>query len=337
MLRLSIAITATALLCVGCGTTPNRNRPEHQRRPGTVRPERPDPLPGTNTEPAEAASTNVVGVRPGGTPVAHVAGTTITTGDLLQAWMYRDSGAVKSVLDELVLEGLVVAEARRLGVVLDPALVLERTSQARANLEAGLQESGSQDSLEIFIEARLGLSAERYLAAIGEQVTVELLAEQCVRAWALENERARLRVIVVADREGIDLVEAGLAAGRPFEELARKLSVDPSSKDGGRIPDVVRSQSTMSRIAFLTRVGEVGGPIEEGGAHMFVLVEERLAAEGGPWSTFGPRVRATIQSQPIEDPEYWQWKAAMLERYEVTTDPLLRLVGEPTAASTPGP
>jgi hypothetical protein len=336
MLQTTSTAFLTILLCVGCGATPNRSRLDKTNGRTVAQEDRSRPIAGSVADaaaPKPAPGSSVVDTRPGGTPVAQVAGTTISTGDLLQAWMYRDGGAVKDLLDELVLEALVVAESHRLGIELDPTIVLERTSQVRANLETGLRDSGSEESLEIFIEARLGLSAERYLAAISEQVTVDLLAEQCVRAWSLENERARLRVIVVTDREGIDLVEAGLAAGRPFDELARKLSVDPSSKDGGRIPDVVRSQSTMSRIAFLTKVGEIGGPIEEGGAHMFVLVEGRLEAEGGPWSSFGDRVQGSIRDQPIEDPEYWQWKAAMLERYEVTTEPLLRLVGEPK----PGP
>jgi hypothetical protein len=47
----------------------------------------------------------------------------------------------------------------------------------------------------------------------------------------------------------------------------------------------------------------------------------------------GPFVERSLETEPISDPEYWQWKEAMLKLYEVDTGPLLELVGEPRAGN----
>jgi hypothetical protein len=163
---------------------------------------------------------------------------------------------------------------------------------------------------------------------------LDLLAERCVRAFTLESEAVRAQMIVVPTRAEADRVEAGLAMGRSFDELARDLSQDPSSEEGGRIPPIVRSQAAISRLAFATPIGQVGGPLVEEGRHIYLNVQAVTPGEPGPWAELGPKVEASLERLPIEDLEFLQWQAMVSARYEVDTTPLLRWVGEP---DLPGP
>ena len=56
--------------------------------------------------------------------------------------------------------------------------------------------------------------------------------------------------------------------------------------------------------------------------------DARPAPVEGDWRAVGGRVEASLAGRGIEDPEYWQWKTAMLARYEVDMTPFLELVGQ---------
>ena len=51
----------------------------------------------------------------------------------------------------------------------------------------------------------------------------------------------------------------------------------------------------------------------------------------GSWQDVGSAVEASLRDRPVEDPEYWQWKSAMLEVYEVDMTPFLELMGSLTS------
>ncbi len=265
--------------------------------------------------------------------VARVAGQDISAQDLLSSWMFRDSSAVRGLLDRLVLDGLVRAEASRLGLSLPPEVVANEWNQLVAEFEKEVQKGAPGTSMDQFIQTRLGMDPARYRQRMEARSVLDLLAARCVRAFTLESEAVQANMIVVPSRVEADRVEAGLAMGRGFGELARQLSQDPSAKDGGRIPPVVRSAAAISRLAFATPIGEVGGPLVENGRHIYLQVESVQAGDPGPWAELGPKVEASLASLPIEDLEFLQWQAMVSARYEVDTSPLLRLVGEPTEPS----
>lgn len=262
--------------------------------------------------------------------VARVGGVAIGADELIEAWTRRESAVVRRYLDELVLERLVVAEATRLALTLEPAEAEAAARDVRARIEEQVRRSGSTD-LRAFLRQELGLDPDRYMEAAERSAVVQLLAERCVRAFTLAQERREVAVILCADREAADLVQAGLARGEDFADLARAHSTDPSGAEGGRIPAVLRTTSAISRLAFHTEVGEVGGPLEQGERWVFVRVEGAPLPQAGPWAAVGRLVLDSLAAEPISDPEYWQWKDAMVDRYEVDTAPLLRLIGEPVA------
>lgn len=261
--------------------------------------------------------------------VATVADQPVLASELLGAWLFRESPSVHTYLEEVILSRLVAAEARRFEIELDPELVSESLRETFAQMEAEVEASGSGLTVDQFIERRLGLDPETYRVRVRAEKLVDLLAERCVRAWLFENERAELRVIVLDAADAVDEVRRRLAAGEDFAELARELSIEDSAADGGRMPPVVRSNLPLARLAFATPVGEVGGPIVEQDRTLFLKVDARPTALKGTWAEIGQAVEASLKSTSIEDPEYWQWKDAMLERYEVDMSPFFGLVGEP--------
>lgn len=265
------------------------------------------------------------------TVVATAAGQSIHAADLVGAWMFRDSQGVRELLDRLVLDRLATAEAARLGVRLDGAMVSKDWKSTLAEFEAEVQRADPDRTRDQFIRERLGMDPDVYLHSMANRRRLDLLAARCVRAFSLESENIEARLLVAPDRQTADRVEAGLAQGRSFEALAREHSIDPSAEEGGRIPPVVRSRASIARLVFATPLGEVGGPLQERGRFLYVLPERHHPGQSGPWSQLGPKVEASLAERPIEDLEFVQWQAMALERYEVDTRPLLRFLGHERA------
>lgn len=313
----------------GCAGPGNRARPVQapSPEPGIVAPGEetvqapPSPEPAASPAPAQDST-------PVASLVARVAGAEVSASDLILAWMQRDSMAVRRTMDELILDRIVVAEAARLGVYPSQDQVDAAVRRVRTSLEEEVRRAGSTN-VEEFLSQRMGLDPKRYLRAVDHSALTDLLAERCVRSYTLGEERCEVALILCADRESVDLVQAGLARGEAFGDLAKAHSQDPSSVDGGHVPAILRNDSALSRLAFHTEPGEVGGPLAQSGRWLFVQVIHRREPQKGPWSQMGPLVERTLGEDPISDPEYWQWKEAMLKLYEVDTSPLLELVGEP--------
>ena len=328
------AALALALPLLACASGGNRPRPaeappEVEGPALEVRPEPEPAAPATARLAPDAGAAGVDAPARSGVPeVARVAGQSIGVDELVEAWTRRESAVVRRYLDELVLERLVVAEATRLDLALEGAEVEAAARDVRARIEEQVRRAGSTD-LRAFLRREVGLDPDRYLEAAERSAVVELLAERCVRAFTLAQERREVSVILCDDREAADRVVAGLLQGEEFADLARAHSGDASGEQGGRIPAVLRTTSAISRLAFHTEVGQVGGPLEQGGRWLFVRVDGAPVPQAGPWPAVGRLVLASLEEEPISDPEYWQWKDAMVDRYEVDTDPLLRLIGEP--------
>lgn len=313
----------------GCAGPGNRARPVQapSPEPGIVAPGEETVQAPASPEPA-ASPAPAQDSTPVASLVARVAGAEVSASDLILAWMQRDSMAVRRTMDELILDRIVVAEAARLGVYPSQDQVDAAVRRVRTSLEEEVRRAGSTN-VEEFLSQRMGLDPKRYLRAVDHSALTDLLAERCVRSYTLGEERCEVALILCADRESVDLVQAGLARGEAFGDLAKAHSQDPSSVDGGHVPAILRNDSALSRLAFHTEPGEVGGPLAQSGRWLFVQVIHRREPQKGPWSQMGPLVERTLGEDPISDPEYWQWKEAMLKLYEVDTSPLLELVGEP--------
>jgi hypothetical protein len=83
-----------------------------QQTPASEKPA--EPAAAANGAPAPAANADPI--------VAYVAGKPVFVSELMAQWLYADSDGVRRQLDNLAVERLVVAEATRLGVKIDPEL-----------------------------------------------------------------------------------------------------------------------------------------------------------------------------------------------------------------------
>jgi peptidyl-prolyl cis-trans isomerase C len=280
------------------------------------------------TPPSLPASASAVPLPPRNT-VATVAGQTVDAAELVAFWFQREPTGVRDMLEQLALSRLVVVEASRLGMVLDPEPVEASWRKAMAELEERVGREAPGKTLEDYIRGNLGREPAMFREQLRQEILLESLASRVVRAWVLSVQRAEARVIVTDSEESMAEVTAALAAGGDFEELAREHSLEESATEGGLLPPIVRSETVLSRLAFLTDLGEIGGPVAEQGRFLLIRVEGRPEPQLGLWDEVGPAVEASLVANPVKDPEYWQWKAAMGKRYEVDFRPLLDLVGEP--------
>jgi parvulin-like peptidyl-prolyl isomerase len=280
----------------------------------------PIPAPAATTVAASDASDLIV---------ASVAGNTIGVRELLAQWVHQNGVEALDQLDHLVLTRLVQEEARRLDVRIDPDKAEQAYTAAVAAIEKKIQDKRPGLTLDQWVDQLLGLDPLVYRSQLRADALNQLLAERVTRAFILESERAEMRVIVVKREDKLKEAQAALAAGESFAEVAKKLSSDPSSKDGGRVPPVIRSETVMGKLAFSTKVGEVGGPQYSQGAWLLVTVEGLPQPLTGQWPEISAAVEASLAQRTIEELEFSQWKSTMLRRYPVDLSPFLKLAGQP--------
>jgi hypothetical protein len=267
--------------------------------------------------------------------VARVGDREVFVSELLSAWMLTDSVGLRDMLENLVTTRLVTAEAERLGITISDEELGAQFAIAIAELESGLQRNQPGVSLDEWIAGGLGLDPTRYRLGVREDVRRRLLAERVVREFIYTQDWAEVRVLVAETREEADGALARIEAGEPFARVAGELSIDPSGKGGGRIPPVVRNESALSRLAYSTTAGEVGGPILEADRWLLLLPEEFHTALSGSWDEVSGAIEASLSQSPVTEPEYWLWKVEMSERTPADFAPFFDLIGEPAGPSRP--
>ncbi|MCC6408276.1 MAG: peptidyl-prolyl cis-trans isomerase [Planctomycetes bacterium] len=285
------------------------------------------------TEPAESPRADPSGaprrLEPPQLAVAYVEGRALDVRRFLGRVWLRDSTFAREVLDELVVAELAIREADRLGIRIEPARVDAGVQRALDALARRLEDKGSKLTVEQHVRQNLGLDFTLYKSELERDALMQLLAERCVRAYALASERAVVRLAELPDRAAYDTFQAELAKGADFRELVAKLGTPEIKKSGDATMTLFQNDnSKLSRLVFATPTGSIGGPLEEGGRYLLVRVEERLAPKVGPWAEIGPLVEGSLASDPVDDLEYAQWKTHVGKVYDVDLQPFLELVGE---------
>lgn len=262
--------------------------------------------------------------------IATVAGQPIEVDELLAQWLHQDSIGVLEHLDQIVVTHLALAEAKRLSIKVDPDRAERAYDESVAAIEKQIAIKRPGMLLDKYVDRVLGLDPIAYRERLRDDALKSLIVERAARAYVLQSEHAFLRMIVVKTDEDVKAVQNELATGTAFEDVARKHSADPSAKDGGRIPPVIRSETAVGKLAFETKIGAIAGPQAEQGAWLFVKVDERPEPLSGNWGEIGAAVEKSLAERRIEELEFSQWRVAMLRRYDVDTKPFLKLAGEPT-------
>ncbi len=113
-------------------------------------------------------------------------------------------------------------------------------------------------------------------------------------------EQVHARHILVADQKTADTVEAQLKSGAKFDELAKKYSTDPSSKDkGGDLGFFSRNQMVkqFEDAAFSQKIGVVGPPVKSPFGYHIIEVLERKPAQVATMANSHDKIKDILTQQ----------------------------------------
>ena len=346
--RLGVCLTSVAFLAACTSTPAPRARvapptpapaftedPAPEASPGpTVAAEVADPVVAEEAVVTPPAPILVAGP-PAEEPLGMVAGIPLRAEDVLTEWYQVTPREVWLVVDKLVAMRLASAEAGRLGVSVAAAEVKERYDEEVRLLAADVARERPGMSVEQFVAEVLGQDPTHYGASLQRAAADQMLIERVVRAWVLANENLALRLIVVPAGD-METIQGLLAKGEDFAEVARVHSVDDTAEFGGLVPYIVRQeQSPLTRVAFETPVGEVGGPLRAGEHELLFRVEARRDARPEEWDSLRGAVLESLAAHPVSDSEFMHWKLAMERTYPVDLRRLKAVLGV-TAATKEG-
>ena len=279
-----------------------------------------EPAPSAQATPA--APPVQAGAAPQGLVIGAVGGEPIDAALLLERLWMRDSQSVKEQFEFLTFTRIAMLEADRLGVRVSPDevdLVVQRTV---ASVTERLKRTAPGTTLDQFVARVLQLDRASYDRKVRSDAVLQLLTERCVRAWFLSAPRRDLEMIELADDAALKAAQTALAAGTPFDEVARLHGLPEDAAAGGLRMTLARNEeSDLARLAFVTPLGEVGGPVVRDEHFLLVRPVREPEVVEGPWSEVAERVEASLVAEPIDaspmQMEYTQWRAAMMRRYPV--------------------
>jgi parvulin-like peptidyl-prolyl isomerase len=259
--------------------------------------------------------------------LGRVGGEPLHYAEFLRRMWLSDANAARDVIEQMVFARMVLFEADRLAVQLDPKLVDSALAKAVAAVEKRLADKGSKLSFDEHVRRSFEVEPALYRASMRNDAIVSLLAERCVRAWELESGLCRVRISEFSDRAKLDLALSELGAGKSFEAVAAVHGDGEDEKAGYTRVTIVRSESQdLARVAFATAVGDIGGPVQQGEVWLLLKVDGREEGRDVRWPGDAAAVEGSLERDPLENVEYVQWRAAMTRRYQLDLGPFLELV-----------
>jgi peptidyl-prolyl cis-trans isomerase C len=241
---------------------------------------------------------------PGPRAVAIVNGETIALADFQEALdeirsvgkgffvdKERANSLKRDLLERMIDTRLLLQEARRKRIVLDPNVAEASLDLARREYPPG----GLEEEL-----LKKGKSVEAYLKDTGSSLLLrKLLKREVVDRIAVSREEVekyyeehrdqfrkpeevRVRQIVTRTEEEAEKLRKEIMRGASFEELARKHSLGPEAKKGGdlgyfprgRMPPAIEEACFKLWSSHVSRVA-----VSPYGFHLFQLVDRRPARE----------------------------------------------------------
>jgi peptidyl-prolyl cis-trans isomerase C/foldase protein PrsA len=203
----------------------------------------------------------------------------------------RANSLKRDLLERMIDTRLLLQEARRRRIVLDPKVAEASLDLARREYPPG----GLEEEL-----LKKGKSVEAYLKETGSSLLLrKLLKREVVDRIAVSREEVekyyqehrdkfrkpeevRVRQIVTKSEEEAEKLRKMILRGAKFEELARKHSLGPEAKKGGdlgyfprgRMPPAIEEACFKLWSSHVSRVA--ASPY---GFHLFQLVDRRAARE----------------------------------------------------------
>lgn len=118
-----------------------------------------------------------------------------------------------------------------------------------------------------------------------------------------QTERVRARHILVATEAEAKDIEAKLAAGENFEDLAKQYSLDGSKDYGGDLgyftgPEMV---AEFSKAAFALKVGEVSQPVKTDFGWHVIKLEDRKMGAAQPYDQVKAAIRNVLLRKKVQE------------------------------------
>jgi peptidyl-prolyl cis-trans isomerase SurA len=211
----------------------------------------------------------------------------------------------RQVLDQLIDEKLLIAEAKRQGITVAPAEVNKQVEAAIAEAKQRLggdvafaQQLARENTTEARLRERYKTDLERQMVAdrlVKKQIPVKPVPQAEAEAYYVANKSkfpqvpAQLRLSVIqiapspdsaalkAGKVKIDGIRKRLVAGEKFAKVAAEASDDPSSANsGGDLGYFRRGQMepALEDAAFSQPIGKVGNPVRTPyGWHLIEAIE----------------------------------------------------------------
>jgi len=260
---------------------------------------------------------------PAGDVLAWVEGEPVTQADvdlvLAEARLAGETGDEEAALEEAIARVLVRREAERLGVAVGDAALEARLGEIRDRL-------GGEDALAARLQtaamtreqlrrgAEYGLLRERLR---DRKFADRRASDEDVRRFYDENRdtlftepaAVRLGSILFRGENAAKGVWAKLRAGRAFDEMARRYSMDPESKANGGMLGWVTVSSLPDPLAAALRglePGEVSEVTEGPGGWYVLKLYDRRAAQTRTFAEVEGDVRLELDRQRrLEALEGW--------------------------------
>lgn len=251
----------------------------------------------------------------------------------------RDEVA-KAVIDQLVAQRLVVQEGRRRNIAAGDKEIEEQLASIKSRFpgEAEFTSALARNGLTLAgLREMIGINLTQQKVA--EAVAVAVVSDDEVRKQydanpTLYDKPAQIKVshilLRIADkgaepvaRAKAKIVQARLADGAKFEDLARQYSEDPGSAErGGDLGFVTKGTlvKEFETVAWALKPGQTSGPVRtQYGLHI-IRVHETKSAEKGSFEKAKEEIRTQLLGSKREKAfDGWlteQRKTAKIERFE---------------------
>ena len=249
-----------------------------------------------------------------GGAVASVNGENVSKADL-DTKLENGAGA-KQVLNTMVQGMLIDQYAKDNNIQISDADIQKKEDEIKAKYPAGQFEQilKAQNLTEKDVKdiLRQQLVLEK---AVAPQVHV---SDKDINDYLSKNhatldkpEQVRAKHILVADKKTADMIEAQLKSGAKFEDLAKKYSTDPASKDkGGELGFFQKGQMVpqFEKAAWSQPLNVVGPPVKSAFGYHIIVVEERKPATKATIANSRDQIKEALTQQQEQTliPEFLQ-------------------------------
>jgi len=246
----------------------------------------------------------------------------------------------KAVMDQLVAQRLVVQEGRKRNIAAGDKEVEEQLAEIKKRFpgEAEFTSALARNGLTL-AGLREMISINLTQRKVAEVVAVASVPDAEVRKQydtnpALYDKPAQIKVSHILLRIGekgaesvaaakVKIIQAKLADGAKFEDLAKQYSEDPGSAErGGDLGFVTKGTlvKEFETVAWALKPGQTSGPVRtQYGLHI-IRVHETKVAEKGSFEKVKEEIRAQLLGSKREKAfDAWlteQRKVAKVERFE---------------------